>query len=98
MESFFSLLKTEEVYHQRYVDRKQAKSGIFAYIELYQRTLRFPFFRSAAQSLQQPAQDPRFVGGQIGMVGILQTWTRDLRYHPHVHLCAVSRQREIVQT
>ena len=28
---------------------------------------------------------PRFVGGQIGMVGILQTWTRDLRYHPHVH-------------
>jgi hypothetical protein len=42
-------------------------------------------FRSAAQSLQQLAQDPRFVGGQIGMVGILQTWTRDLRYHPHVH-------------
>jgi hypothetical protein len=43
------------------------------------------FFRSAAQSLQQLAQDPRFVGGQIGMVGILQTWTRDLRYHPHLH-------------
>ena len=42
-------------------------------------------FRSAAQSLQQLAQDSRFVGGQIGMVGILQTWTRDLRYHPHVH-------------
>jgi hypothetical protein len=42
-------------------------------------------FRSAAESLQQLAQDPRFVGGQIGMVGILQTWTRDLRYHPHIH-------------
>jgi hypothetical protein len=42
-------------------------------------------FDTAAQSLQQLAQDPRFVGGQIGMVGILQTWTRDLRYHPHVH-------------
>ena len=35
-------------------------------------------FRTAAESLQQLAQDPRFVGGQIGMVGILQTWTRDL--------------------
>ncbi len=24
-------------------------------------------------------------GGQIGLVGVLQTWTRDLRYHPHIH-------------
>ncbi len=34
-------------------------------------------------------KEPRFAqgapGGQIGMVGVLQTWTRDLRYHPHVH-------------
>ena len=29
--------------------------------------------------------DPRFIGGRIGMVGVLHTWTRDLRYHPHVH-------------
>ena len=58
-----------------------------------QKTLYSLFFRAAAQSLQQLAHDPRFVGGQIGMVGILQTWTRDLRFHPHVHLCAVSRQR-----
>lgn len=43
------------------------------------------FFRTAAAALQQLAQDPRFVGGKIGMVGILQTWTRDLRYHPHIH-------------
>ena len=50
-----------------------------------QKTVYNLLFRSAARSLQQLAQDPRFVGGQIGMVGILQTWTRDLRYHPHVH-------------
>lgn len=50
-----------------------------------QKTLYNLLFRTAAESLQQLAQDPRFVGGQIGMVGILQTWTRDLRYHPHVH-------------
>jgi hypothetical protein len=42
-------------------------------------------FRTSAAALQQLAQDPRFLGGQIGMLGVLQTWTRDLRYHPHVH-------------
>lgn len=42
-------------------------------------------FRASAAALQQLAQDPRFLGGQIGMLGVLQTWTRDLRYHPHVH-------------
>ena len=34
-ESFFSLLKTEEVYHQRYISRQEAKSRLFAYIELF---------------------------------------------------------------
>lgn len=42
-------------------------------------------FRSASEALQELARDPRFVGGQIGMIGVLHTWTRDLRYHPHVH-------------
>jgi hypothetical protein len=42
-------------------------------------------FRSAAAALQELAGDPRFVGGQIGMVGLLHTWGRDLSYHPHVH-------------
>ena len=42
-------------------------------------------FRTSAQATQQLARDPRFVGGQIGMVGVLHTWTRQLAYHPHVH-------------
>jgi hypothetical protein len=42
-------------------------------------------FRLAAQATQQLAQDPRFVGGQIGMLGILHTWGRNLSFHPHVH-------------
>ena len=42
-------------------------------------------FRSSARAVQQLAADPRVLGGQIGMVGVLQTWTRDLRYHPHIH-------------
>ena len=39
-------------------------------------------FRTSAAALQQLAQDPRFLGGQIGMLGVLQTWTREMRYHP----------------
>ncbi len=42
-------------------------------------------FRTSAAALKKLAADPRFVGGQIGMTGILHTWTRDLLYHPHVH-------------
>jgi len=42
-------------------------------------------FRASAAATQELAGDPRFVGGQIGMIGVLQTWARDLSYHPHVH-------------
>ncbi len=42
-------------------------------------------FRTSAEALKQLAQDPRYVGGEIGMVGVLHTWGRDLSYHPHVH-------------
>ncbi len=43
------------------------------------------FFRASAAALQCLAADPRLLGGQLGMLGVLQTWTRDLRYHPHIH-------------
>lgn len=42
-------------------------------------------FRTSAQATQQLAQNPRFLGGDIGLVGVLHTWGRDLSYHPHVH-------------
>jgi hypothetical protein len=42
-------------------------------------------FRTSAEALPQLALDPRFLGGRIGLGGVLQTWTRDLRYHPHGH-------------
>ena len=50
-----------------------------------QRTIYNLLFRAASQALLQLAQDPRFCGGLIGMVGVLHTWTRTLLYHPHVH-------------
>jgi len=42
-------------------------------------------FKTSAAATQQLAQDPRWIGGQIGMVGVLHTWGRNLAYHPHVH-------------
>jgi hypothetical protein len=42
-------------------------------------------FRISAAAAQHLAQDPRFIGGQIGLVGILHTWGRNLAYHPHIH-------------
>ena len=42
-------------------------------------------FRTSAAAAQSLAQEPRFVGGQIGMIGVLHTWGRNLSYHPHVH-------------
>ena len=49
------------------------------------RTIYTLLFRASAAALMQLAQDRRFLGGQIGMLGVLQTWTRDMRFHPHVH-------------
>ena len=42
--------------------------------------------KSAAAALLSLARDARYVGGRLGCLAVLHTWTRDLRYHPHVHL------------
>ena len=51
----------------------------------HQKLLYNTLFRASAAALQTLAHDPRFVGGTIGMIGVLHTWTRALHYHPHVH-------------
>ena len=42
-------------------------------------------FRVTAAASQVLAKDPHYVGGQLGMIGVLHTWTRNLAYHPHIH-------------
>lgn len=51
----------------------------------HQKTVYNILFRASSEALQKLALDPRFVGGRLGMVGVLHTWTRALIYHPHVH-------------
>ena len=43
------------------------------------------FFEVSAQALKEVAAHKRFVGGDIGFFGVLQTWTSELFYHPHIH-------------
>ena len=51
----------------------------------HQRQLYSLLVHASAAALQQLALDPRLLGGQIGLLGVLQTWTREMRFHPHVH-------------
>lgn len=54
-------------------------------IRAHQRELLNVLFRSSWAAMAELASETRFVGGLIGALGVLHTWTRDLLYHPHVH-------------
>jgi hypothetical protein len=60
-------------------------SELRALARSHQRTVYNLLFQTAAQALQTLAQDPRFAGGEIGLIGVLHTWKRDMDFHPHVH-------------
>jgi Putative transposase/Transposase zinc-binding domain len=41
--------------------------------------------QESAAALQDVARQPRYLGGELGLLGVLHTWSRQLVYHPHVH-------------
>jgi len=45
--------------------------------------------RAAAEGIIELARDRRHVGGTVGVMAVLHTWTQQLVYHPHVH-CLVT--------
>ena len=54
-------------------------------VRAHQRVLLAALMATAAEALQALAADPRYVGGTLGILAVLHTWTRALVYHPHVH-------------
>jgi len=42
-------------------------------------------FAESAAALQQVAAVPRLLGAELGFVGVLHTWGRQLQHHPHIH-------------
>jgi Putative transposase/Transposase zinc-binding domain len=46
-------------------------------------------FNSAAATLERFAQDPKWLGAQLGITMVLHTWSQTLEQHLHVH-CLIS--------
>lgn len=45
--------------------------------------------RATTDAIIELARDPRYVGGIVGVMAVLHTWTQQLIHHPHVH-CLVT--------
>lgn len=45
--------------------------------------------KATSESIVELARDPRYVGGTVGVLMVLHTWTQQLIHHPHVH-CLVT--------
>lgn len=43
------------------------------------------FFRESAATLQDVAGRPKYLGAELGFLGVLQTWSRQLWFHLHIH-------------
>jgi hypothetical protein len=46
-------------------------------------------FQAGSQTLLELGADPKRLGAQLGATCVLHTWTRDLRFHAHLH-CIVT--------
>lgn len=54
-------------------------------IRSHQNDLYRLLFHASSAAVKKLCADPRHLGAQPGMLGVLHTWGRDIGYHPHVH-------------
>jgi hypothetical protein len=62
--------------------------GLRAWLRSHQKLGYGLLLRESAETLQDVARQPKYLGGQLGSLQVLHTWGRQLQYHPHVH-CVV---------
>lgn len=55
-------------------------------VRRHQKRLYAILMQAAAETLLKTGLDPKFIGGKLGMLAVLHTWTRAMEHHPHVHL------------
>lgn len=60
---------------------KELRSLARANQKLFYRLL----FSESWRAMSRLAQNPRWLGGLIGALGVLHTWTKAMIFHPHVH-------------
>jgi hypothetical protein len=46
-------------------------------------------FAAVAETVQELAADPHYLGALVGLLAVLHTWGQNLHHHPHVH-CVVT--------
>lgn len=61
-------------------------SALREIVRSHQKALYAILMQAAAETLMGIGLDPRHVGGKLGIIAVLHTWTRALEHHPHVHL------------
>lgn len=45
-------------------------------------------FKAASQTLKDLAKDKKMLGAEPGFTAVLHTWSRELAFHPHLHVIA----------
>lgn len=50
-----------------------------------QRQLYALMYKAVSESLSELAQDPKYIGAQVGFMSMIHTWAQDLNYHPYIH-------------
>jgi hypothetical protein len=59
---------------------------LLAGLAMRNRTVFFDaLFAAGSQTLLALGRDEKRLGAQLGLTAVLHTWTRDLRFHPHLH-------------
>ena len=43
-------------------------------------------FTAASEAIKELFADPKHFGGQAGFTAVLHTWTRQMEFHPHLHV------------
>lgn len=59
-------------------------------IRSHQKPLLAALFRAAFKSLSALCWDPKYLGGRVGALAVLHTWSRTLEWHPHIHVLVPS--------
>jgi len=52
----------------------------------YDRVAYQTLFAAASEAIKELAADPKYLGGSAGFIAVLHTWTRQMAFHPHVHV------------
>lgn len=71
-------------------------------LALYNKQLIYQlFYRAAAYTLLKFGRDPKYLGGQIGLIGVLHTWGKGLSQHIHWHFivpgCSLTPEGQVEQ-